>query len=100
MLPCTTSASNPMKKALKTPKPAGVIIEKKITESDSQGGLKNERNSGSGTTNKEHAIIKIAHVNKLFFISLFKINCPISSTLYNPNLINVSEFCKWFGSNF
>ena len=100
MLPCTTSASNPMKKALKTPKPAGVIIEKKITESDSQGGLKNERNSGSGTTNKEHAIIKIAHVNKLFFISLFKINCPISSTLYNPDLINVSEFCKWFGSNF
>ena len=89
-----------MKKALKTPKPAGVIIEKKITESDSQGGLKNERNSGSGTTNKEHAIIKIAHVNKLFFISLFKINCPISSTLYNPDLINVSEFCKWFGSNF
>jgi len=90
MLPCTTSASNPIKKALKTPKPAGVIIEKKITESDSQGGLKNDRNSGSGTTNKEHEIIKMAHVNKLFFISLFKINCPISSTLYNPDLINVS----------
>lgn len=89
-----------MKKALKTPKPAGVIIEKKITESDSQGGLKNDRNSGSGTTNKEHEIIKMAHVNKLFFICLFKINCLINSTLYNPDLINVSEFCKWFGSNF
>ena len=89
-----------MKKALKTPKPAGVIIEKKITESDNQGGLKNDRNSGNGITNKEHEIIKMDHVNKLFFISLFKINCPISSTLYNPDLINVSEFCKWFGSNF
>ena len=79
-----------MKKALKTPKPAGVIIEKKITESDNQGGLKNDRNSGSGTTNKEHEIIKMAHVNKLFFIFLFKINCSIYSTLYNPDLINVS----------
>ena len=90
MLPCTTSASNPMIKALKTPKPAGVIIEKKITESGSQGGLKNDRNSGSGTTSEEHEIIKMAHVNKLVFISLIKINCPISSTLYNPDLINVS----------
>ena len=51
-----------MIKALKTPKLAGVIIEKKITESDSQGGLKNERNSGNGTTKKEHEIIKTAHV--------------------------------------
>ena len=89
MLPCKTSANNPMIKALKIPKPAGVIIEKKITESDSQGGLKNDRNSGSGSTNKEHEIIKMAHVNKLFFISLFKINCLINSTLYNPDLINV-----------
>ena len=79
-----------MIKALKIPKPAGVIIEKKITESDNQGGLKNDRNSGSGTTNKEHEIIKMAHVNKLVFIFLFKINCPIKSTFYNPHLINIS----------
>ena len=78
-----------MKKAVKTPKLAGVIIEKKITESDNQGGLKNERNSGNGITNKEQEIIKTAHVNKVFLISLFIINGFINSPLYNPDFINV-----------
>jgi len=78
-----------MKKAVKTPKPAGVIMEKKITESDNQGGLKNERNSGNGITNKEHEIIKMAHVKNVFLISLFIVNGLINSTLYNPDLINV-----------
>ena len=78
-----------MIKAVKTPKPAGVIIEKKITESYSQGGLKNERKSGKGNTNIEQEIIKMAHVNKLFFISLLKINCSISSSFYNPDLIDI-----------
>ena len=78
-----------MKKAVKTPKPAGVIMEKKITESDNQGGLKNERNSGNGITNKEHEIIKTAHVNNVFLITLFIINVLINSSLYNPDLINV-----------
>ena len=78
-----------MKKAVKIPKPAGVINEKKITESDNQGGLKNARNSGNGITNKEHEIIKTAHVNNVFLISLFIINVLINSSLYNPDLINV-----------
>ena len=78
-----------MKKAVKTPKLAGVIIEKKITESDNQGGLKNERNSGNGITNKEQEIIKTAHVNKVFLISLFIINGLINSPLYNPDFINI-----------
>ena len=78
-----------MKKAVKTPKPAGVIMEKKITESDNQGGLKNERNSGNGITNKEQEIIKTAHVNNVFLISLFIINGFINSPLYNPDFINV-----------
>ena len=78
-----------MIKALKTPKLAGVIIEKKITESDSQGGLKNERNSGNGTTNKEHEIIKTAHVYNVFLISLFKINGSSNSPLYYPDFIDV-----------
>ena len=78
-----------MKKAVKTPKLAGVIMEKKITESDNQGGLKNERNSGNGITNKEQEIIKTAHVNNVFLISLFIINGFINSPLYNPDFINV-----------
>ena len=64
-------------------------MEKKITESDNQGGLKNERNSGNGITNKEHEIIKMAHVKNVFLISLFIVNGLINSTLYNPDLINV-----------
>ena len=83
-----------MVNALRIPKPAGVIIEKKITASDSQGGLKNERNSGNGITNKENEIIKTAHVNNVFLISLFIINGLINSPLYNPDLINVCKFCK------
>ena len=64
-------------------------MEKKITESDNQGGLKNERNSGNGITNKEQEIIKTAHVNNVFLISLFIINGFINSPLYNPDFINV-----------
>jgi len=78
-----------MIQALITPKPAGVIMEKNITASDSHGGLKNERNSGNGTTNKEHEIIKMAHVYNVFFSSLFKLNGSINSPLYNPDFINV-----------
>ena len=100
MFPCTTSANNPMINALRIPKPAGVIMEKKITESDSQGGLKNDRNSGSGTTSKEHEIIKTAHVYKVFLSSLFKVNRFIKSPLYNPDFIDVCEICKRLCSNF
>ena len=78
-----------MKKAVKTPKLAGVIMEKKITESDNQGSLKNESNSGNGITNKEQEIIKTPHVNNVFLISLFIINGFINSPLYNPDFINV-----------
>ena len=86
-----------MKKAVKIPKPAGVIMEKKITESDNQGGLKNERNSGNGITNKEHEINKTDHVNSVFLVSLFIVNSLINSPLYNPDLINVCQFCKGLG---
>ena len=75
--------------ALRIPKPAGVIMEKKITESDSQGGLNNDRNSGNGTTSKEHEIIKTAHVYNVFLISLFKINDSIQSPLYDPDFIDI-----------
>ena len=88
MFPSNTSANNPMVNALRIPKPAGVIIEKKITASDSQGGLKNERNSGSGSTSREHEIIKIAHVYKVFLNSLFKFNRLINSSLYNPDFVD------------
>jgi hypothetical protein len=77
-----------MVNALRIPKPAGVIIEKKITESDSQGGLKYDKNSGSGSTSKEHEIIKTAHVYKVFLSSLFKVNHLINSSLYNPDFVD------------
>ena len=64
-------------------------MEKKITESDSQGGLNDDRNSGNGTTSKEHEIIKTAHVYNVFLISLFKINYSINGSLYNPDFIDV-----------